>query len=584
MATVYAYISDAGSGVNDASVAVSLDGAARTGCTIVGPSVYCDVAGMADGAHAIGVSAADNAGNTGSGSGSFTVDTIAPAVTGLSPGGIKNSATQIVYGSFSDSGSGIDSASAQVYMDSATLSGCTISAASISCSVAGLTEGVHNYTVSVRDAAGNAGSASSSFTVDTTGPAVVNLRPAETIASASATVYANYHDVTSGINTASVAVSLDGAALSVCDVYGDGTGNGLDYDSASVDLDSVDTVAPAVTGLTPTGTITSSSAVINGYFSDAGSGIDSATARVYLDSGYLPGCTATASAISCPASGLAEGAHDYTVSVSDAAGNAGHASASFTVDSAAPAITGIQPSGWIRTSSAFIVAYYSDAGSGINNASVRVYVDGSTVSGCTVTATRVSCGKSDLSSGNHTITVGVRDNLGNQGTGSGSFGVDRISPTIGTMIPSGTITTDSATVRVYYLDSGSGVNSAASAVYVDNTPVNGCTYDTNLAICNVYGLLIGSHTIKANILDNAGNAASKIGSFSVSLSNKLGLTLSLNGTPTRNGSTLTVPMKMSNNNKTAYNVRLTAVSLTNGVTVGTVLPYTVSSSILTSRC
>lgn len=92
----------------------------------------------------------------------------------------------------------------------------------------------------------------------------------------------------------------------------------------------------------------------------------------------------------------------------------------------------------------------------------------------------------------------------------------------------------------------------------------------------------GAHAIAVSASDNAGNAASKIGSFSISLSNKPGLTLSLNGTPTRNGSTLTVPMTMSNSNKTAYNVRLTVVSLTDSVTVGTVLPYTVSSSISSS--
>ncbi len=70
-------------------------------------------------------------------------------------------------------------------------------------------------------------------------------------------------------------------------------------------------------------------------------------------------------------------------------------------DTTPPAVSSVSPSGWINTASPTISADYSDSGSGINTASVAVYLDGRTPPGCTATATLVSCLASGLTDGSH---------------------------------------------------------------------------------------------------------------------------------------------------------------------------------------
>lgn len=95
------------------------------------------------------------------------------------------------------------------------------------------------------------------------------------------------------------------------------------------------TPAPApvvsITSPTPMGTIGTSSTTISADFSDAGAGINSTSAVVSLDGIAVSSCNAAASGVNCPVSGLADGSHDYTVSVEDNAGTVGTAGSSFTV-------------------------------------------------------------------------------------------------------------------------------------------------------------------------------------------------------------------------------------------------------------
>ncbi|RJQ44477.1 MAG: hypothetical protein C4534_06450 [Gaiellales bacterium] len=72
-AAVTAYIGDGGGGVDSASIAVYVDGAAIDGCVITGGNASCNVYGLDNGAHDVVVYASDNHGNVGSGSGSFNV-------------------------------------------------------------------------------------------------------------------------------------------------------------------------------------------------------------------------------------------------------------------------------------------------------------------------------------------------------------------------------------------------------------------------------------------------------------------------------------------------------------------------------
>jgi len=85
-----------------------------------------------------------------------------------------------------------------------------------------------------------------------------------------------------------------------------------------------DTTPPTISNLTPSSgtSVSTTSPTINASYSDAVSGIDTATATISVDgTNRTSSATATASGISYAASGLTVGTHLVTVTVSDKAGN-----------------------------------------------------------------------------------------------------------------------------------------------------------------------------------------------------------------------------------------------------------------------
>ncbi|MHB1325176.1 MAG: DUF3761 domain-containing protein [Thermoleophilia bacterium] len=189
-----------------------------------------------------------------------------------------------------------------------------------------------------------------------------------------------------------------------------------------------DTTPPQVTSLQPSGTIKTTNATASVSFTDSGTGIDSATANVYLDNVPIATCARTATSISCTTQGLAEGAHNITASVKDTAGNLGKTNGAFTVDSIAPAISSITPSGEITANSITAVATYGDAGSGINTKTVVVSLDGVPINGCTVGPATASCPSNGIAYGQHNLSVSVADLAGNAGTGSAAFSIPAPPP------------------------------------------------------------------------------------------------------------------------------------------------------------
>ena len=195
-------------------------------------------------------------------------------------------------------------------------------------------------------------------------------------------------------------------------------------------------MAPSVTDIAPSGMLTSAGATVSATLDDSGSGVNGASVSVSLDGSPMVGCTATASNVSCVVSGLAQGPHNISISAADFAGNPGSGTGSFTVDSLAPVVTDVQPSGNIYGGSTTISATYSDTGSGVNTGSVSISLDGSPLGGCTVTATSVSCPATGLALGAHAISGSVADNAGNIAPISGSFTVTGLAPGLTTMVSS----------------------------------------------------------------------------------------------------------------------------------------------------
>ncbi len=540
------------SGINAASVAISMDGAALSGCSITTTNASCNVYGLTVGPHTIGGSVTDNAGNTSSINGSFNVgDSTPPVISSVQPSGSINtdSASINVYYSDPAPASGINTSSVSVTLDGNPVSGCTVTSAYANCPVYNLAVGSHTIGGSVSDNAGNQAAISDGFSVaDNAKPVITSVTPSGNLYSSAAGITVSYYDPApaSGINTAAVAVILDGKALGGCAVTAQsascnisGLALGVHTISGSVadnagnvtsitgSFNVADNVRPVVTGVTPAGPNQTGSAAISVYYTDpAGpgpnpapaSGINAASVSVTLDGGAISGCNITAASASCNVYGLASGVHLIGGHVSDNAGNTSIIYGAFFVgpstDTTPPqiSITSLPPS------SAAIGVYYSDSGSGIDAGSVVVTIDGGIIS-CNVAAGQASCPVPQQSLGSHDVDAYVSDNAGNWQKASGSFSVtDNAAPVISNLLPAGTIGGSSAVISAGFNDPAPSSGIASVSVYMDSAALSACSVDKKAGTvsCPVQGLALGSsHAVIVTVTDNASNSSSATGSFSV---------------------------------------------------------------------
>jgi hypothetical protein len=167
---ISALFADDLSGVDPASVRLLLDTVDRTG----GAQVSAGAVSLAlsspleEGAHAVALSLHDRAGNAAQASWGFVVDTVAPVVQITAPPAtVTGTAQPPIAMSYSDATSGVDAATLHVVLDGADITAaCQVGAAAATCAPPQpLAAGPHSLNVTLRDRAGNAGGASSSFTV-----------------------------------------------------------------------------------------------------------------------------------------------------------------------------------------------------------------------------------------------------------------------------------------------------------------------------------------------------------------------------------------------------------------------------------
>jgi len=266
--TVYANAADAGSPAssiatvtanvsNLAPGTTSLSLPACTSSCSVGGVTYgyksaATVAGSAlvDGSASVSLTAADKAGNTGTGSASVTVDSTVPTVTGAvvvnttpsDPGYLKAGNNYVLYANAADTGA-LSTVTADL---SAVTSGATavaLSACTSSCTFNGVTYGWKSasktagatiaagptaFTVTATDRAANVAAGTYSVTVDAAGPTVSGVAVANTTTNAAGwlrksggyIVYANASDP-AGISTVKANVNTftsgqTALALSAC--------------------------------------------------------------------------------------------------------------------------------------------------------------------------------------------------------------------------------------------------------------------------------------------------------------------------------------------------------------------------------
>jgi parallel beta-helix repeat protein len=171
----------------------------------VGPDTDRNLTGLSEGAHSAEVRATDQSGNQMTASVSFTVDTVAPALTVFGPSGIVAATTAAVSWNCTDATTGV--ALMETRLDTAAWADA---GANSSRQLAGLTDGAHDFELRAKDRAGNIASQTIRFTVDATPPAVTITSPAagDTIRSSNLTASWTGSDAVSGL--ALFEVRLDG--------------------------------------------------------------------------------------------------------------------------------------------------------------------------------------------------------------------------------------------------------------------------------------------------------------------------------------------------------------------------------------
>ncbi|HZJ63993.1 MAG TPA: hypothetical protein VFD36_10795, partial [Kofleriaceae bacterium] len=293
-----------------------LDAADFTTCT--SPQDFT----LAGGAHTFAVRAKDLVGlvDPSPATRTWTVDTTPPPVMiTATPNNPTNSTT----GAFGFSSSDATAAFA-CHIDAGAFAACTSGF-----TFAGLTDGSHTFTVRATDPVGNASSASFTWSIDTVPPtATITAGPPAASPSPSAT----FSFTTAGAPVV-VACSLDGGAFTACASPVTLTGNADGMHTFIVRATdaagnqgsdsrtwTVDTVAPVVT-VTAVATPTN-----NNRPSVAFTVTGATTIQCQVDAGRFAACTSPFT----PAA-LADGSHSVTVRGTDAVGNVGTGSTTFTV-------------------------------------------------------------------------------------------------------------------------------------------------------------------------------------------------------------------------------------------------------------
>lgn len=489
-----------GLGATPNSIVIILDGGVEIGRTSVnglGGWSFTPTTPLLDGPHSLTLVVSDTAGNMSSPTTPFTltVDTLTPTAGALP---LVNDNVGTVQGDLPNNAVSDDNTPTlhgtvepltfvNIYDGSKLLATVQADSSGVwTYTTTALADGVHRFSTTVSDAAGNVSASSPVFnlTIDTTPPPVaLNITVTDDVLPVTGvlTSGSSTNDNTPTINgTAEVGATVtiyNGAAIlgtalvgangtwtytptalpdgtytlstTVTDPAGNVSGHSPDF------VLKVDTVLPAqVSTLTVTDSVNPVTGTVNsnGFSNDnrpviSGTAEGNATITVYDGTKVLGTTTANASGAWTfrPSTTLADGVHSFTATATDAAGNVGSASPTFTlnVDTVAPGlITGLTvyddvapdlgylTSGNITNDTKPTFSGVAEAGSTVN-----IY-DGTTVIGTTTAGANGSwtwTPTNALSTGLHSFTFTATDAAGNEGLKTPVFTLT-IDPSIGTQI------------------------------------------------------------------------------------------------------------------------------------------------------
>jgi hypothetical protein len=553
-------------------------------------------AALPPGAHSFTVSATDVAGNASAQSAAYaiTIDTSVPAVPtigdiadnvgavlgSVSNGGVTDDTTPTL------SGTGAEANATITIYNNGTAIGTTTAdgAGAWSFTPAALPPGAHSFTVSATDAAGNASAQSAAYaiTIDTSVPAVPTIGDiadnvgavlgsvsnggvtddttptlSGTGAEANATITIYNNGTAIGTTTADGAgawsftpAALPPGAHSFTVSATDAAGN-ASAQSAAYAI-TIDTSVPAVPTIGDiadnVGAVLGS--VSNGGVTDdttptlSGTGAEAnATITIYNNGTAIGTTTADgAGAWSFTPAALPPGAHSFTVSATDAAGNASAQSAAYaiTIDTSVPAVPTI---GDIADNVGAVLGSVSNGGvtddttptlSGTGaeaNATITIYNNGTAIGTTTADGAGAwSFTPAALPPGAHSFTVSATDAAGNASAQSAAYAitidtsappvplidsiVDNVGPILGTVLTGGTTDDTLPTLN------GSGAEANATITIYDNGVAIGTTTADgagNWSFTPASSLASIAHSFTVSSTDAAGNSSVQSAAYTITI-------------------------------------------------------------------
>nr|WP_158594007.1 Ig-like domain-containing protein [Cohnella faecalis] len=500
---------------------------------------------LPDGQYTVTVKAEDSNGNEGTDTSTFTVDTTKPSIAVVSPAdsSITNNPNTVITGT-SEPGSTVtvvvkDSNDApvdgEVEVDSSGNWTFTPDDP--------LTDGTYTVSAEATDAAGNKGTDTSAFTVDTEAPDVDITGPTN-------------GSITKDPNTVITGTNEPGTTLTVVvkdnngdpvdgEVEEDGSGNWTftpdeplpdgqytvtvkaedsnGNEGTDTSTFTVDTTKPSIAVVSPAdgSTTNNPNTVITGT-SEPGSTVT----VVVKDSNDAPvdgevEVDSSGNWTFTPDDPLTDGTYTVSAEATDAAGNKGTDTSAFTVDTEAPDVDITGPTnGSITKDPNTVITGTNEPGTTLtvvvkdNNGDPvdgEVEEDGS--GNWTFTPDE------PLPDGQYTVTVKAEDSNGNEGTDTSTFTVDTTKPSIAVVSPADGSTTNNPNTVI------TGTSEPGSTVTVvvkdsNDAPVDGeveVDSSGNWTFTPDDPLTDGTYTVSAEATDAAGNKGTDTSEFTVSL-------------------------------------------------------------------
>ena len=567
--TIAASATDDMSGVANIDISVSAsDGSAVDGASEFDGGTmgtFTPGAGLANDTYTATAVVTDNAGNETKGSWSFTVevvmDTLPPIIAATSPHGLVRDDMPSINVSASDDMSGVASIAISVTRPDRRISGNTeFDGAGLATFTpdAALSNATYTVVAVVTDNAGNAASASWSFTLeaDRAAPVVNTTSPQGTIRTNRPRIEVSATDEISGIASFDIrVVRSDFERIFGDTVFEHSTkasfkpNNELRNDTYSVAVDvtdkagnvtnvswsftiQVDTTPPAISANSPLGIVRDDMPRVTVSAIDDESGMsdiqvwvrNSRFERIAGRTVYEGGTTAAFA----PDRPLRNDTYAVGVTATDKAGNSSDARWTFVLeaDRTPPVINVTSPQGIIRDDTPRIGVSATDDISGIASFDIRVrnsrferIAGPTTFEGGTFGFFSPT---SRMKNDTYTVAVTVTDKAGNSTNANWVFTieVDEVPPTIGDTGPHGIIRTSTPRITVSATDDLSGIRSVAFRVANSRTfeRVSGRTdfQGGTFASWSPTGAMGNDvYTVAVDVTDKSGNVARSGWSFTV---------------------------------------------------------------------